>query len=110
MMTKIGELSGSTKRLVLFLAAALAATASTFAQQEDEEKEEATPAEKQTLKERTHIQPVAASIEQMRKKLEQIEEKLEQIIQGPPTTPPSGVNIPAVPNGGNSPGPKPGST
>ena len=46
----------------------------------------------------------------MRKKLEQIEEKFEQITQGPPTTPPSGVNIPAVPNGGNSPGPEPGST
>ena len=108
MMTKIGELSGSTKRLVLILATALTATASTFAQQEEEE--EATPAEKQALKERTHVQPIAASLEQMRKKLEQIEEKFEQITQGPPTTPPSGVNIPAVPNGGNSPGPEPGST
>jgi hypothetical protein len=61
MMTKIGELSGSTKRLVLILATALAATASTFAQQEEEE--EATPAEKQAWKDLTHILPGAASRE-----------------------------------------------
>jgi hypothetical protein len=76
MMTKIGELSGSTKRLVLILATALAATASTFAQQEEEE--EATPAEKQALKELTHIQPVAASLEQIMQKLAAIEKEVQE--------------------------------
>jgi hypothetical protein len=78
MMTKIGELSGSTKRLVLILATALAATASTFAQQQEEE-EEATPAEKQALKELTHIQPVAASLEQIMQKLAAIEKEVQKL-------------------------------
>ncbi len=67
-----------TFRLLLVLYTSFAVAPFGFGQQ-GEEDEETTPAEKQILKDRTHVRPLAASLEQIMQKFAVIEKEVQEL-------------------------------